>query len=152
MAIVRTGTAAWELEEAKWNTPRSQGGMRPDTAEYFPTMLYMARRHSSGKWLAHDAASEQFSASCQLTVRNEHEKNRAWDQGWRGSPTDAEAYHEQLEQEMAQAAAEAAHSVQRMSGQAQAEFKAAEDATDKHVADVPAPKRRGRPRKVVAAA
>ncbi len=151
MPIVRTGNAAWELEEAKWNTPKSQGGMRPDGFEPFPKMLYQAFKRDNGKVQCMDPYDEDFSRRCYMTVNNEAELARAHGLGWSDTPQDALARFEQQEQELARAAAEAAFAAKRMSEKAQAELKAAEDATADHVADVPAPKRRpGRPRAVPA--
>lgn len=72
MPIVRTGNAAWEKEEARWNTPRGMPvtdpngdyvlnadgsrmlGMNAPGYEPFPAMLYKAQKTANGKVLVTD--------------------------------------------------------------------------------------------------
>lgn len=80
-------------------------------------------------------------------VTNESELSRMG--GWFESPATAKAHFERLEAEMAAAAAEVHFSTSRMSESAQREKRAADQATDEHVLDVPAPRRGpGRPKTV----
>jgi len=115
----------------------------------YPRALYMARRHKSGQWRVLDPEDEAFSAGSIRYVKNDAELERALADGWRRSTREALDYREALEQEIARAAAERHFADQRLSAKAQAEAKAADEATDAHVADIPAPKKRGgwRPRK-----
>jgi hypothetical protein len=127
--------------------------MRPDFPEPFPKMLYKAFKRDNGKVQCLDPRDEDFSRRCYMTVQNDAELARAKGQGWREHPLEAIELFEQQERELAQAAAEAAFAAKRMSEKAQAEFKAAGEATADHVADVPAPKKRpGRPAKKAVAA
>jgi hypothetical protein len=82
------------------------------------------------------------------TVHSAEEKAQAEREGWRASPTDALAFYEGLQQDIARAAAEAAFSVQRMSEHARGEFAAATQATHAHVVDVQGKKKPGRPRTI----
>lgn len=72
MPILRTGNAAWEKEEARWNSPRNvrmldgngdpafnadgtpMMGMGPIGFEPFPAMLYKAQKKANGKVLVVD--------------------------------------------------------------------------------------------------
>lgn len=144
-----------------WALERDGGIRQPSTADY-PRMLYRALRNSKGQvrcmelpptryGFATDLdyelavkASEQFTQSCQRIVSGPREFNEALDEGWCESPTDTDAVFERGVSDVARAAAEAAHAVQRMSSTAQAEY-AHESATNpEHVTDIQ-PKRRGRP-------
>lgn len=155
MGIVRNAepTTEYEKELHKWNTPKRLGGYAPDGYEAFPKMLYKAHRRENGKVMCMDmdalyaadmnvqARAEAFNNSCQLTVKSEGEMERALSDGWCRTPADAIEAHEKHQRAIAQAAAEAAYAVQRMSDKAQAEHKAADAATEHPLTDVPAPKR-----------
>jgi len=159
MGIVRTGESAYDLEMAKWDTPKRNGGYGPDGFEEYPRMLHKAHRRENGKVEYMDlnaiyaidpaiqAKADAFNRSCQKSVKNEAEYLRAKAEGWCDSPEDALAYHEKLQQDIATAAAEAAHGVRGMSEQAREEFAAADANTEHPLTDVPK-KRRGRPAKV----
>lgn len=140
-----------EKELTKWDRPKRQGGMNRDGFERFPQMLYKAQLQPlSGKYevaMQRDVISadktvvildaEQFNASCQLIVNSDREYERARADGWRDSQAEAMQFHEKLQDDVAQAAAFRASEDGRMTAKAQAEAKAAEEATDKHVAEVP---------------
>lgn len=81
----------------------------------------------------------------QRIVHSDDERRRAMNEGWRESPQEALALHEEREIAIANAAAEAAFHAQRMTEQAKAEFAHAGGQTDKHVVDVAPMKKRGRP-------
>lgn len=151
-----TSTPRWAPEShyakemAKWNKPRSQGGMRPDGFEPFPKMLYRARRpDSGGPILCVDPRNEQWSTANQHTVGNEAELERAMREGWRKSPQEAIAYAQGLEDDIANAAAHRAYEDRNMGEKAKAEAQAADEATAEHLPEIQeAPRRRGRPRKI----
>lgn len=126
--------------------------MNANGFEPYPRMVYKAMLQPlSGKYevaMQRDVISpdktvvllsaEQFNSSCQLTVNNEQEYNDARAEGWRDSQAEAMQFHEKLLDDVAQAAAFRASEDSKMSAKAQAEAKAAEEATDQHVAEVPA--------------
>ncbi|HYX82165.1 MAG TPA: hypothetical protein VE714_07220 [Gemmatimonadales bacterium] len=154
MSVVILPESDLGKELAKWDTPRSQGGMRPDGYEPYPKMLYKAHTRDNGKVQCMEpvpvpsqfltmeayqhalAVHETFTRSCQLIVRSEAEHARATREGWRDSPTEAVAHVEALAREIADAAAEANFHAARMSDKAQREFKEANEATHEHVTDV----------------
>jgi hypothetical protein len=137
-------------ELSKWNRPKRDGGMNANGYEPFPKMLYKAQQNPiSGKYevaMHRDVISldktvvllsaEQFNSSCQLTVQDGQEYERARAEGWRDSQAEAMEYHERLLDEVAQAAAYRASEDSKMGEKARAEAKAAEEATDQHVAEV----------------
>jgi len=140
-------------ETHKWDISKSQGGMRPDSFQEFPRMLYKAQRKEDGAPLrCNDPNDERFSASCQLTVNNEFEFERATRDGWRKSPAEAMAYVEEQGDIKALAAAHRAFEDKRLSEKAQAEAKAADESTADHLAEIPEKPlvRRGRPAKQTA--
>ena len=147
-------------ELLKWDTPRSQGGMRPDRYEPFPKMLYLANKRPDGVVSVGEAddaifgakpgdsplgAAEQFNLRCQLVVKSEEEMRGALSRGWRNSPEEALARFEDKEKAIGRAAAERHASDAKMSEAAQAEAKKADAATMEHVPEIPE-KRRGRRR------
>lgn len=155
MGVVRNAepTTAYEKELARWDTPKRDGGMRPDGYEPFPKMVYKAHQMENGKVSCYDMAAlyasdmnvvaraDAFNRKCELTVHSPHELEKALAEGWRSSPKEALDYYESLQQDIAKAAAEAAYSVQRMSEKARREYQAADEATEHPVTDVAAPKR-----------
>jgi hypothetical protein len=140
-------------ELSKWDTPKRLGGMGPNGYEPYPRMLYKAFQRDNGKVLcmepppspylfstaeAHERAcmlAEGFTKQCQRTVESELEEERAKAEGWRNSPQDALEHYEALQRAIGDAAAEANFAAQRMTPKAQAERKAREAATDKHVSE-----------------
>jgi len=137
-------------EARKWNTPRSQGGMRPDGYEPYPAMMYRARKRVDartgepyGPFVIIDPYDERFSESNCLTVRDERERDRAHREGWRDTPEAAMAYATGEEYKVAIAAAERHEAERNMSPAAQAEAAAVDAKTSHHVPEIPeAPKRR----------
>jgi hypothetical protein len=154
MPIVRTGESEYDKELAKWNTPKRQGGYGPDGYEEYPKMLYKAFLDANGKakcmeppplvhmyltmpeFLRAEAIATAFTQKCQMTVRSAHEEDKAKADGWRRTPGEALAHFEALQQEIAQAAAEAQFAAKRMSDKARAEFAEADASTSDHVVDV----------------
>lgn len=175
MGIVRTGESEYDKELARWNTPRNkevsgQPGVMGFGAvgyEEYPKMLYKAFPDDTGKvkcgepppqmYLYADMPSYQraeavaaaFTRRCQTTVKSAGEEDRAYADGWRPTQADALAYYEGLQQDIAQAAAEADFRAKRMTPAAQAELEAAHASTSDHVVDV-VPKKQGGRRKPVA--
>lgn len=80
--------------------------------------------------------NESFNRSCYMVVGNEAEYEKERGRGWRDDPLEAIAYLEALEQDMGNAAAEAAAAATRMTATAQREHAAAEASTHAHVVDV----------------
>jgi uncharacterized membrane-anchored protein len=144
--------AAKELR--RWNTPRSQGGMRPDRHEEFPAMVYKARRpDSGGPILSNDPRNESWSAQNQLIVKNERELEKALSDGWRRDPQEAIAHANALEDAISTAAAHRAYEDRNMSERAKAEAKVADEATADHMPEIPEkPKRKYTRRKPAPAA
>lgn len=165
----------WEQHHSKYSITEdgnSQPG-NPYVFRAYPAMLYRAQKRENGKVecltaIPHPYASttmeqhtravesaEAFNKSNQLIVQNEQERDRAFAQGWRVSPVEALRAFEALEQDIAQAAAEAAFTAKRMTPKAQDELAAADDTTHEHVVDittVSAGKKRGRKPKAVTSA
>jgi hypothetical protein len=155
MGIVRNAepTTEYEKELHKWNTPKRLGGFNTDGAEQFPMMVYKAHRRENGKVMCLDMEAlyaadmnvqlraEAFNKTCTRIVNSPGEFDRARSDGWAESPAEALEYHEMHARAMAQAAAEAAYTVQNMSAKAKKEFAAADAATEEPLADVPAPKK-----------
>jgi len=148
MPVIRTGDTEADRELAKWDTPRSLGGYRPDGYEPYPKMLYRAIRREDGVVVCTDidpkTGAMYGGTTCVVEDRLEHE--RATRQGWRDDPQAALAHFEAERQDVAQAAAEEAFRVQRMSTKAKDEFQALETSDQiEHVTEVPAPRRKARP-------
>lgn len=152
MGIVTNPESELGKEIARWDRPRNKfdadgrPGMRCVGYEPFPVMVYRAKKLETGKVICCDInpATGEMHTGCTLTVHSDLELDQRRSEGWRDSPKDALAHFEALEREIAQAAAEAQWAAQRMSDKAQAELKAANDATSDHVVDVTArSKKRG---------
>lgn len=159
MGIVHNPESEYSKECEKWNTPRRMGGKRPDSPEYFPAMLYKAHAKENGTIAVIDNPlayreeirqidAEAFNRKCQFVVRDQYEKDRAVAQGWRETPAEALEAYEQAQIAIGDAAAERLYADQRMSAQAKAEAKAADEATHEHVGDVPAPKKAPRTKRI----
>jgi len=164
MPIQWSEESAYAKEVARWDRPKRDGGMRPDSFEMFPQMLYRAVVRENGKAvIAGDPAryrgltnpadaamrlaeEEAVTASCQLIVRSQAEADRAFEQGWRDHPQAALDHHAALQRVISDAAAERHFSDQRMTAKAKRDAAQADAAAGiEHVADVPVPKERGRP-------
>lgn len=146
-------------EMAKWE--------KPYRYEPFPKMLYRANRRPDGKPSVNESddrlfgnqpgAAELFSNTCQMTVYSESELTKYLEMGWRDHPKTAMEFFEEKEKAVGNAAAHRAFEDRKLSEKAQAEIKAAEDATAEHVPEIPrqpvrraakvVPAKRGRPRK-----
>jgi hypothetical protein len=148
MGVVRTGESAYDKEMDKWDTPQRQGGMRPDTFQAFPAMLYKAHQRDNGQWAVNDPFDENWSRRCHMIVRDERELRQQLDNGWRPTPQEALEYANRFQQAIADAAAERHFADQRLSEKARREAAAADAETNDHVPEIAAPKKRGRPAKV----
>lgn len=164
----------WEQHNSQYTGFPGQEGYNPPgnpapaTPRPYPKMLYRAQKHPrSGKVLCLDMAPhpmhytdmaqydratlevESFNAGCTKIVQNETEHANQRGHGWRDTAHEALAHFEAMEQEIAQAAAEANFRARGMSAKAQTEFAAAHGETSLHVTDVVGTprSRRGRPRK-----
>lgn len=135
-----------QKELSKWD--------QPYRFRKFPQMVYRAqynpvtKRHEvlvqRDPLAKDDAILEQFNNSCQLIVEGEEQLRKALDDGWRETPKEAMALHEGLQQDIARAAAERAHSDRNMSEKARSEAAAADAATEEQVPEVPEAGRRAR--------
>lgn len=97
----------------------------------YPKLLFRA---SVGRYQDGDLEAREVKTDAE---------HRALPSDWKESPDEARAQFDAVELEISKAAAESAHSDRNMSAKAQIERLAAERATDEHLIDVPAPKRRG---------
>lgn len=154
MGMVITPESPLGIEMARWE--------KPYRFAQFPMMVYRAQKLPSGKVVTAAPMPPQFgwkdpaeyqravdeaegiTKASQRIVHTDDELRHAKNNGWRETQAAALEAFELEEQALGNAAAEAAYRVQRMSAKAQAEYKAADEATHEHVADVPVPKRRGR--------
>jgi len=148
MPVVHNPESEYAKELAKWDTPRSLGGMKPDGYEPYPRMLYRAITRADGRVVLDDPADEGVARSCQRIVRSAGDEAAARGQGWCLGPQAALEAAEQQAQAVARAAAEVAAAAQRMTPHARAELADADAATIGHVVDVPT-KKAGPARKAV---
>lgn len=167
MGIVISDESEYGKELKKWDTPKRQGGMNANGYEEYPRMLFQARDEGNGKAEVHrmppprwafpagvtgDAEwnqaclqAEDFTKRCQVIVRSDMEKANYLSRGWALTQDDALAVYEQQQETLAIAAAERLYSDQRLSTKARREADAVDRATDKHLGDLPVPrKKRGR--------
>ncbi len=134
---------------------RTRTGWTPE-ANPFPKMLYRAQ-HLQGKRSVHEVldskcggyagAAEQWSRQCQLTVGNEAEMQRAFENGWRATPQDALAYLESRDNEISNITAARQVADSTMGPVAQREAAEADQSTLKHLPEIREKRKRGRPRK-----
>lgn len=140
-------------EMAKWDLPRSNPnhplGRLDNTM--FPMMLYRAQHNPVTKrqecMIKEDEVSldqtrvilsaEQFNSSCQLVVNDERELERARSDGWRKSPKEAMERWDNIQHEIAVAAAERNYTDRNISDAAKAEVAAVEQKSVKHIAEIP---------------
>ena len=156
--------SAYARELKKWDTPKRQGGYGPDGYEEYDRMLYKAR-NENGKAEVHrmppprwafqpgingdkewDNAilvAEEFTKRCQIIVKNDDEKANMLSRGWCLTSDEALESFEREQQAIGDAAAEREFRDQGMTEKARREAAAADAATHAHVADIPAPKKRG---------
>ncbi|HMF95088.1 MAG TPA: hypothetical protein VKE96_12370 [Vicinamibacterales bacterium] len=129
-------------------------GMGAIGFEPFPMLVYKAHKNPQGKVLCMDvpplaefypdeksfaAACERvevFNRRCYQRVGNEQELQQALKDGWSKTAQEALEKQERLEQDIANAAAEANYAAKRLSANAQAELDAAGRETHQHVTDV----------------
>jgi|TARA_R100000963_G_C4620945_1_gene88461 hypothetical protein len=157
MPVIHNPDSAYSRENARWDLPKREGGFNANGFEAFPTMLYKAFARENGKVMCGDplvaigeAQAESFARKCQLIVQDQAELETAVKRGWAETPDAALERYEQDKVDLATAAAERHFSDQRLSASAQAEAKAADEATHEQVADVPVRRKRGRPKKAKA--
>lgn len=138
----------YSKETSKWDLPKSRGGMRPDSKEEFPKMVYMARRkEDGGPWIVNDPQDEQFSRTCQLTVNDESQLARALNDGWRETPGEALHYAKvEHPEKVALQTAHRHHDDRRLSPKAQAEAREADESTSEHLPEIPEKPRGRKPR------
>jgi hypothetical protein len=114
----------------------------------YPRMLYMARQRPDGRYSVGEVedrlcggyagAAVQFSASCQVTVKNETEEQKYMEMGYRRKQEEALERFEAKQESISDLAAERAYLEARMSNLAQAEAAEADKAAGlKHLAEVP---------------
>ena len=156
--------AKWERDKTGWTAEKNP----------YPKMLYRAQHRPDGRRSVHEVndalfpvqgaagpmvvagAAEQWNRQCQLTVRDEAEKHRAYESGWRDTPQQALELLEQRDNAVATVTAERHYSDARMSEKAQAEAAEVDQSTLKHVPEITSEvraeavaKKRGRPKKAV---
>jgi hypothetical protein len=125
-------------ELKKWNTPKSQGGYRPDHYEPFPKMVYRGKADDGGKFILE---SQIVKTASDLSV--------AHGQGWWEGPDRAKDAYDAERAERGMYAAERAYTDRRMSEPAQREALTADAAYPGHMPEVPETKRGpGRPPKL----
>lgn len=122
-------------ERARWDRPKSQGGMRCNGFESYPKTLYKAGRP--------DHANVKITES--ITVRSEGEESVMFGQGWRPSQEDAIALVHAEHRDHATLAAERHYAESRMSEAAQREAAAVDASTIYHVPVIPETPIRKRP-------
>jgi len=116
MSVVRTGETEYDREQAKWN--------KPYVFVPFPAMLYRGVLQSNGA----TAVEERI-------VQSEADQLIAMGAGWTQSPVTAKARLEASENDISQAAAEAAAAAVKMSGKAQRERAARDADTHRQLTD-----------------
>ena len=146
--IVHNPATPFAREMAKWEMAYSPYGPpgRPREVvgfQQWPAMFYKCKRSDSNG----DFVVEHYREAA-----DENEARTLEGLGYSLGRAAAEQAVVAREQMVAQAAAERAFTDRRMSEKAQAEAKAADEATAEHVAEVPVTpiRRRGRPAKVAA--
>lgn len=142
--------AKFEQFPGKYGDPGNPYRFRP-----YPQMLYLATVRDDGRIVCQDEPPvvrkpgkdgedeytfrlkqwEQRMRATQKIVKSDSERSAAEAAGWRSSAALAIAYQESLQQDMAQAAAEANFAATKMSTKAQAERKLREAFSDKHVTE-----------------
>lgn len=112
----------------------------------YPKMLYRAKHRPDGKRSVHEVldsvcgghpgAAEQWSRGCQLTVRDDQERQRAYEQGWRDKPWEAMDLLEARDNEEGKRTAERHASDARMSELARREADAADHTTLRQLPEI----------------
>lgn len=119
---------------------------------YRPYPMAMYRKNDEGEIVSILVGIEDHPPNAvvnpQLRARNDREQAEKAAQGWATSPGGVKDAQEVVRAAVRQAAAERAFDDRHLGEQARAELEAAEDASEDHVLDVPAPKKKpGRPAK-----
>lgn len=141
--------ARWERESLNCPTRPGRPWRAGDPENEYPKMLYMARRTRTGILALADKDDDAFAQGCQKIVRDADQERVAKGQGWTDKPELAVEQASAREDEVATVTAKRHFTDSKLSEAAQAEAKAADDATSDHVPVIPeTAKRRGRPRKV----
>lgn len=109
---------------------------RPFVFRMYPKLLYKAREHN-GKFVCGIPFDDSFALQCQRTVESELEEKQAKEEGWWDSPRDAIDHQIRILRDISNAAAERHYADSKMSAKAQAEAKAADDATEHQLPEVP---------------
>lgn len=162
MAILINPESESAKELARWEQHQSQytiGGLKPGNPyvyREFPKMMYLARQiPGNGKWATSQEApaffgfrdqnewdracqqAMQFTTSCQRTVNDDRERERARNEGWRDTPQEAVEFREALDKAIGDAAAERNYRDKSMSEKALAESAAAEAEHFGHLPEIP---------------
>ena len=144
MSVLRSsdgvyGKEAWKWEHHQGETHPSDPtirGMRPREFQAYPAMLYRATQKNPWRFDQHLAtdANDQATQEAQGFVAG-------------GQQAAADRY-DAMQQEIAVLAANRNWNDRNMSDKAKAEVNEAEQASSRHLAEIPEKPRRGRPRKV----
>lgn len=137
------GRIRWQWEHTTAETHPSDPmlhGMRPETPQAYPAMLYKVLKRNPLSFESHIVASE---------TEQRNMESRGFVAGGRVAALED---YDKSQQTVAVAAAERAYHEQTMSQKAQAEAEAVDLTTIKHLGEIPVTpiKRRGRPKKVSA--
>lgn len=118
----------------------------------YPTCVY--REHSeTGELESRLVGRMDFlegEVHAALRAQNEREHRDALAAGWVDKPDQVRSAKDRANKAIALAAAERAYDDRRLGDKAKRELEALEDAADDHVVDVPAPKKRGYRKKILA--
>lgn len=162
MGVLFNPSGAYADEVRKWEQTDTQYSMTPEGHSQpgnryvfrpYPRMLYKAYLRngkavcmegpphpyafrSPGELEMAILQNDSFNRSCYMVVGNDAEYDKERGRGWRDDPNDAIAFLEALEQDIGNAAAEAAAASKHMTATAQREHAAAEASTHAHVVDV----------------
>jgi hypothetical protein len=157
MPLEWSNDSFFKKESRKWDTPKRDGGYRCDGYEPYPKMLYKAQRNPmtnqyvvaiAEDYLSLDKTTvllgvEAFNATCQKTVNDQREEERAYADGWRDHPQKAMDYHTGVEKEKAVEHAVRNYTDRNMGEKAKAEIAAVESKSTQHVPEIPEkPKRK----------
>ena len=104
-----------------------------------------AERGPEGQLLVVAGAAEQWTRRCQMTVKDDYEKQRAYEGGWRDTPQAALDFLEERDHAIERATAERHAADARMSPQAQAEAAAVDLSTLRQVPVIPEKPARRKP-------
>lgn len=177
MGVLFNPVGAYASEVRRWEQHHTQYSMTPEgnsepghpyVFQPYPRMVYRAHL-KQGKAICMEGAphpynyrsqgelemavlqNDSFNRSCYMVVQNDAEYEKERGRGWRDDPLEAIAYLEALEQDIGNAAAEAAAASKRMTATAQRDHAAAEASTHEHVVDVVGQKHGEKPAAVTTA-